>query len=186
MNRREEEQLIRLTKWMILLMGVLIILTLFSCESGAKAAVITGDKPIAGASYWINKYIEVCGHSPFTEDIELLAEVMFHENYVNGEEVMYYTGAVVMNRVKSKHYPDTIKGVLYQNHPRQYGTTDEFFTKTVPQEVYTLAVKILKYGTSDVPDNVVYQAMFRQGSGVWKRIPSVYAPTKDIEYFCYE
>ena len=177
-------ELVRFVKFMAFLLLVLIIVEMVSCSRTAKAAVITGDRPLAGASYWIDKYIESEGHSPMTEDIELLAEVMFHENYVNGEEVMYYTGAVVMNRVEDSGFPNTIKAVLYQTHPRQYGTTDKFYTKEIPLEVYKLSMRILKYGSPDVPKKVLYQAMFPQGE-VWKKIPSVYAPTKDIEYFCY-
>lgn len=182
---REEQEfrkLITLTKILGVLLFILIIVELFSCAK-AHAAVITGDKPLAGGSYWIDKYIESEGRSPMTEDIELLAEVMFHENYVNGEEVMYYTGAVVMNRVESKNFPNTIKKVLYQTHPIQYATTDDFYTEEIPNEVYKLALKILKYGTPDVPKGVLYQAMFKQGE-VWKAIPSTYS-SEDIEYFCY-
>ena len=182
---REEQEfrkLVWLTKVLIIVMIAVFIVEFMSCAK-ANAAVITGEKPIAGASYWINKYIEVCGHSPFTEDIELLAEVMWNENGVNGEEVMYYTGAVVMNRVNSPTWPNSVKKVLYQKG--QYSTTHKFYTREIPVEVYLLALRILKFGTDDVPKNVVYQAMFKQGKGVWKAIPSVYSD-KDIEYFCYE
>ena len=39
------------------------------------------------------------------EDINLLAEVIYHENWHTDKEHLaaYYTGAVVMNRVKSSH-----------------------------------------------------------------------------------
>ena len=175
---REERELIRLTKWMILLMIVLIITTFFSCD--AKAAVITGERHLLGMPV----YLEKLDKPLYPESIELLAQVMFHENYCNGETVMYYTGAVVMNRVRSKRWPNTVKAVLYQRNPIQYSTTGKFFTKEIPNSVYRLACKVAK-GTPDVPENVVYQAMFPQGAGVWKKEPSSYAPTKDFEYFCY-
>lgn len=180
MNRQEEEQLIRLTKLMLIVVMVLIILTFVQCEKEAKAGIITGEKALGGASYWIDKYIEATGHSVYTESIDLLAEVMFHENYVNGEEVMYYTGAVVMNRVKHKDWPNTVKKVLYQKG--QYSTVKKFYTKEIPESVYHLACRVAR-GTPDVPETVLSQAMFKQGK-IWKAIPSSYS-SKDVEYFCY-
>lgn len=110
------------------------------------------------------------------EDRELLAEVMYWENYWNGEEAMLLTGSVVLNRRDHCEWcPDTIEGVLYQKG--QYSTTSKFFTKEIPAEVYDLAEKLLREG-SIAPDNVIFQAMFPQGSGTYKKIGT--------DYFCYE
>ena len=112
------------------------------------------------------------------EDINLLAEVIYHENWHTDKDHLaaYYTGAVVMNRVKSKNWPDTIEKVLYQKG--QYSTTKYFFKKEIPEECYQMARDILIYGTNDVPSNVIFQAMRKQGSGVWKKVGT--------DYFCYE
>lgn len=179
MNDRDERQLIFLTKLLLIGLIIVIITDLFSCSREARAAVITGEKPLAGFSLMQKE----TNYAVYPEGIELLAQVMFHENYVNGEEVMYYTGAVVMNRVRSKEFPNTVKKVLYQTKPTvQYSTTDKFFTKDIPESVYHLACKVAK-GTPDVPSGVLYQAMFQQGK-IWKAIPSSYSD-KDVEYFCY-
>lgn len=154
-----------------------------SVQTDKHFSIVTGDTPLGGVSLVRQKVIDRGLKLPEQDDIELLANVMFYENYVNGEEVMYYTGAVVMNRVKSPEFPNTVREVLYQEHPKQYATTGKFFTKEIPQEVYLIALKILKYGTPDVPEGVLYQAMRKQGK-VWKAIPSSYS-SKDIEYFCY-
>ena len=90
----------------------------------------------------------------------------------------YYTGAVVMNRVNSKYWPNTVKDVLYQKNPRQYSTTEKFFTKEIPEECYEMARDIYKNGTPDVPYNVVFQATFKQGRGDW--IDPI-----NGEHFCY-
>lgn len=109
-------------------------------------------------------------------DRELLAQVMYWENYDNGVEAMLLTGSVVLNRVKSGEWGgDTIKKVIYAKG--QYSTTGYFYTKTIPDEVYSLAEKLLTEG-SMAPENVVYQAMFKQGSGVYKQVGT--------DYFCYE
>lgn len=111
------------------------------------------------------------------EDVSLLAEVIYHENWHTDKDHLaaYYTGAVVMNRVKSSEWPNTIKGVLYQKG--QYSTTKKFYTKELPAEVYDMARDIIVNGTPDVPENIVFQAMFRQGKGTWKKV--------NTDYFCY-
>ena len=111
------------------------------------------------------------------EDVNLLAEVMYHENWNTDSEHLaaYYTGAVVMNRVKSKDWPNTIKEVLYQRG--QYSTTKKFFTKEIPAECYELAEMILRDGTPDVPENVIFQSMRKLGKGTWKKV--------NTDYFCY-
>ena len=110
------------------------------------------------------------------EDVNLLAEVIYWENwYTDAEkETAYWTGAVVMNRVKSEQFPNTIEEVLYQK--KQYSTTKYFFTKELPEECYEMARKILAFGTHDVPENVLFQATFKQGK-IWKQ--------KNGEIFCY-
>lgn len=114
------------------------------------------------------------------EEISLLAEVIYHENWHTDKEHLaaYYTGAVVMNRVKSKVWPNTVKDVLYQKNPIQYSTTSKFFTKEIPPECYEMARDIYKNGTPDVPENVIFQSMQKGlGRGHWKVING--------EYFAY-
>ena len=110
------------------------------------------------------------------EEINLLAEVIYHENWHTDKEHLaaYYTGAVVMNRVNSKAWPNTVKEVLYQRG--QYSTTKLFYTKEIPQECYDMARDIYKNGTPDVPENVIFQAMRPLGK-TWKRV--------NTDYFCY-
>lgn len=116
------------------------------------------------------------------EDLSLLAEVMYHENYSTGRtweercECMLLTGSVVLNRRDHCSWcPDTIKGVLYQDG--QYATTGKFFTVDIPESVYGLAKQLLEEG-SIAPEGVVFQSMHIQGSSIYKVIEG--------EYFCWE
>lgn len=112
------------------------------------------------------------------EEISLLAEVIYHENWHTDKDHLaaYYTGAVVMNRVNSSAWPNTVKEVLYQRG--QYSTTKLFYTKEIPQECYDMARDIYKNGTPDVPANVIFQSMQpKLGRGYWKVING--------EYFAY-
>jgi hypothetical protein len=160
---REERELIKLLKILIVLMIIWIVVEMKQC-SKVNAAVVAQEISYGGY------------HAP-QKDIELLAEVMYHENWHTDKEHLaaYYTGAVVMNRVYSKWWPNTVESVLYQKG--QYSTTGKFFTKELPQECYDMAKDILECGTP-VPRNVIFQAMFKQGHGVWKVV--------NTDYFCYE
>jgi len=112
------------------------------------------------------------------KEINLLAEIIFWENWYTDKEKIaaYRTGAVVMNRVKSPKWPNTVHDVAYQKN--QYSTTEYFYTKEIPEECYEMARDIYYNGTPDVPYNVVYQATFKQGYGDWDE------PING-EHFCY-
>ena len=140
--------------------------------NGKRAVVITGEIQIPQVTQAIREAVNK--HA----DAELLAEVMYHENWNTDPDHLaaYYTGAVVMNRVNSDVWPDTIRDVLYQSG--QYSTTRKFFTKELPGECLEMAKRIIEEGTSDVPETVVFQSMRKQGSGVWREING--------EFFCYE
>lgn len=103
------------------------------------------------------------------------------------DEMRELVGYVVLNRVNDPHYPDTIRGVL--EDPGQYaglGRAGVHFAKrsSKPEEAAALArawdtaEKVLENRNDiPIPENVVFQAEFTQGSGVYKRIGNT--------YFCY-
>ena len=106
---------------------------------------------------------------PYTqEDIDILAAVMYGEEYPNRYEMML-AGSVVLNRVKDPQFPDTIKAVVYQfdGQYEQYAPrTKGFVGKDLPEECYRLAEILLRYG-SIAPGEVIYQAHFNQGDVFW-------------------
>lgn len=153
-----------------------------------KTEATEGSRPLAGLSLYLQKAVEKKVNilkillerwQQEQDDIKLLAEVIYHENWYTDKErkAAYYTGAVVMNRVKSKNWPNTVKEVVYQK--RQYAVVPKLFTEKIPDECYQMAKDIYRNGTPDVPANVVYQARFIQGSGDW--IDPI-----NGEHFCYE
>lgn len=126
----------------------------------------------------VNDIIEK--YSRMKKDACLLAELIYWENWYTDAErkTARWTGAVVMNRVESEEFPDSVEGVIYQTKPcKQYAVTGKFFTKELPREAYDMAWDILINGTPEVPKNVLYQATFPQGKGEWKRLNG--------EVFCY-
>ena len=102
---------------------------------------------------------------------------------------------VVLNRVEDSRFPDTVKGVITQ--PGQYST--KYATVEAANAIQATdskngtyyygicedSVKAAMMGQVEMPSNVLYQANFSQGKGVWKSVyfnSGWYASTS---YFCY-
>lgn len=114
---------------------------------------------------------------PKESEIYRLAQLMYAENgSAKDDECVILTGIVVMKRVKSKAYPDTIEGVISQKG--QYATYIEGSINCNPDErCMELSEEILRLGLADeYPDNLIFQAEFPQGKRVYKRFGQ--------EYFC--
>lgn len=120
--------------------------------------------------------------SSYTEDdLFYLAAAVCREAGGSSEEIQLLVANVIINRVNSSRYPDTIYGVLTQY--MQYGTMwkygisfPKWADKKVKDQCYSVARRILD-GERVCPSNVVFQAEFKQGSGVYKQF--------DGFYFCY-
>lgn len=107
-------------------------------------------------------------------ELMLLAKLIYLENGNNTDLAQLLTGNVVLNRVASSKYPNTIRGVIYQKG--QYSVASKI-SKTTPSDRAIKNAKRLLSGERFCPKNVVYQSRFKQGSGVYKKIKG--------EYFCY-
>ena len=111
------------------------------------------------------------------KDILSLARIIQAENGGHkDDEALLLTGIVVLKRVKSKYYPDTIMGVISQKG--QYSTyADGKFWNEPSKRSMRIANKILKTNIAErYPDNLVFQAEFEQGRAVYKKL--------GYEYFC--
>lgn len=113
------------------------------------------------------------------EDMELLARLIHAEvGCVKDDECLYYCGSVVLNRVAADDFPNTIREVIFQTNPDiQYACTVDGNIKEDPTErEYEIAEDLLRYG-SYIPEEVIYQSEFMQGSGLYIQIDNI--------YFCY-
>lgn len=111
------------------------------------------------------------------KDVLSLARIIQAENGGHEyDEALLLTGVVVLKRVKSKNYPDTIMGVISQKG--QYSTyADGKFWNKPSKRSMRIAKKILKTNIAErYPDNLVFQAEFIQGKSVYKKL--------GYEYFC--
>ena len=109
------------------------------------------------------------------DELYLMAHLIWGETGFDNEEMMYAVGSVVLNRVNHDAYPDTINDVIYQSGQYQC-TWDGNFNKTPSDLAWEVAEELLTSG-STLPENVVYQAQFTQGSGIYTQIGN--------QYFCY-
>ena len=108
-------------------------------------------------------------------NINLLAKLIMAENGgAKNDECLVLTGVVVLKRVKSKQYPNTIKEVIYQKG--QYSTAKNLNKINPNERALEIAEELLIYGVEEYPDNLVFQSMFKQGKRVYKKIGT--------EYFC--
>ena len=128
--------------------------------------------------------IENCPHPKIdTDDLFLLSKVMTSEAGSSwlSDDWKLKVGEVVLNRVASPEFPDTIHDVVYQRG--QYGGVNtRYFANLNPNEhTVTLALRLLE-GERSMHPSVVFQAEFRQGSGSHT---AYYDRYLGWVYFCY-
>ena len=116
------------------------------------------------------------------DDLFYLAAAVCREAGGESEEIQLLVANVIMNRVNSSLYPNTIYEVLTQY--KQYGTMwkygisfPDWADQKVKDQCYSVAKRILE-GERYCPENVLFQAEFEQGSGTFKQFGDDY-------YFCY-
>lgn len=120
---------------------------------------------------------EVKKQSYTEEELNLLSHLIFGETGADycSDENQIAVASVVLNRVKNKNFPNTIREVIFQKG--QYACTwDGNFDKTPNERAIKNARFVLENG-SQIPENVIWQSQFKQGKGVWKLIQT--------HYFCY-
>ena len=103
----------------------------------------------------------------YTEyDFELLARVIEAEAGGESDYHKLCVGTVVMNRVDSEKYPNSIEGVIYQ--PGQYQCVTNSHINNEPSESSYEAAESILDGRRMFRSSVVYQAEFIQGKVVEK------------------
>ena len=153
----------------------------------------------AAKSTWNEAQKAIAGYQKLAqysdEDIRILTTTVFHEAGHTTEQLRQYVAQVVLNRVEDSRFPDTVKGVITQ--PGQYST--KYATMEAANAIQATdskngtyyygicedSVKAAMMGQVEMPSNVLYQANFSQGKGVWKSVyfnSGWYASTS---YFCY-
>jgi N-acetylmuramoyl-L-alanine amidase len=118
------------------------------------------------------------------EDMYLLAKVIYAEAGSKwlSEHWKMCVGEVVLNRVASSEFPDTIRGVIEQEG-QYYGKNNPYFEKLRPDRTCVeLAVRLLQGERVINEPAVVFQANFAQGSGTFLKL---FDPLLGYTYLCY-
>lgn len=173
-----------MTKYIKMLAITILLLLVLARPERASADIIKGDMPLGGMSKALSDFYDRGGELYSAEDLRILAAAMQLENGCNSDRCLLLTGSVILNRAwYCRWAPNTIKGVLLQGYksegPQQYATSTILGLDTV--EVTPRVLKLAKQlliGGPICPRNVIYQAMFMQGSGLYAK--------EDTEYFCLE
>ncbi len=111
-----------------------------------------------------------------------VAHLMMGEAGYTDSSERRLTASVLLNRVDSDIFPDSIGECLYQTG--QYTTTRDggAFWNEPTQACWDDAKALLEQwyetGETDLPETVLYQATFSQGSGI-------YMISAWNQYFCY-
>lgn len=148
---------------------------------------------------WNDAQEEINGYrrlSRYTdEDVRILATTVYYEAGMTTEQLRQYVAQVVLNRVADSRFPNTIKGVITQagQYSNKYSTTaaaQAIQTKDAKNSTYYYAIcenaaKTAMMGRVEMPSNVIYQANFRQGNGIWKSVSFDSGWFASTSYFCY-
>ena len=93
-------------------------------------------------------------------DIELLAALLECEAGTSNYDALLAVGSVVVNRMKHRHYPDTLRGVIYQSGqfpPAHNGKVDRILARGVKDLCVQAATDALN-GKNNVGDCLSFRA----------------------------
>ena len=116
-------------------------------------------------------------------DLFLVSKIMTAEagSYWLSDEWKMAVGEVLLNRVASPEFPNTIEECIYQSG-QYYPKSSSYFKKLLPWERETRLAWRLLEGERHLESSVVFQANFTQGGGTFK---SFYDKYLGWTYFCY-
>lgn len=115
------------------------------------------------------------GQTYSDDEIGLLASLIEAEAGSASRETQIAVASVILNRVQSDKYPDSISEVIYQEG--QYPPAANGALNGAGDQAWEVAQYVCQNG-SQIPSSVLFQSKSAQGSGVWAVL--------DGEYFCYE
>ena len=119
------------------------------------------------------------GYQYTEEDYEYLLMVIVGEAQNCSKKHQMYVGSVVLNRLHSEkyfQYAHSIKDVALAEG--QYTCFNDGNAYKTPTDLNIEVAKELIAGGSILPANVIFQAEFKQGDGVYEKIGNT--------YFCYK
>ena len=114
------------------------------------------------------------------KDLEILSHIICGEAQSYSDELQLAVGSVFLNRVKDPRFPNTFEEVAFQK--KQYACIKDGNYYRKPTDRNIANAKHLLENGSVLPENVVFQAEFKQGKGLYKTIK---VDKRRKMYFCY-
>lgn len=113
----------------------------------------------------------------FQKDLDLLARLIHAEagSTTCSDDLQKYVGSVALNRVCSEYYPNNLHDVVYQD-----GQYECVMNGKINEPATDREIKVAKWLYSvgpQLPREVVFQAEFVQGDGIYLKEQNM--------YFCY-
>ena len=112
------------------------------------------------------------------EDLWYMSHTVQAEAGYCEREMQEGVASVIMNRVNSDLFPDSVMECILQ--PGQYSTASYLASHEPTEQVIEVCKDILENG-SKFPPEVVWQANFPQGNGIYQTLSTSYSTM----YFCY-
>lgn len=109
------------------------------------------------------------------EEIQLLARMVWVEARGESEEGQQAVAEVVLNRLASGRFPNTLKDVIYADN--QFRSVD-YLEDAEPAQAQYEAIEHAIYGPYVLPEDVVHFATYATNKNVWGQIGG--------HIFCYE
>lgn len=109
------------------------------------------------------------------EELDEMAEIIYHEARGESVEGQQAVAEVVFNRVIADNFPDTVHDVLHQK--KQFSTVRMLNTAEPRQEQYD-AITAALYGPTILPADVVFFSRTGENDNVWGSIGG--------HVFCYQ
>ena len=110
------------------------------------------------------------------DDIKLLAAAMELENGCNSDLCLMLTGSVILNRMNSPEWPNTIYGVLHQKGQYAEWTLRHLDTVKVSDRTMSLALKLATCGSLDT--EIIFQSMHPELGHVKYKVDTDYFATE--------
>lgn len=108
-------------------------------------------------------------------EIQLLAAAMELENGCNSDLCLMLTGSVILNRVNSPDWPNTVYGVLHQKGQYAEWTLRHLDTVKVSERTMCLALKLVMCGSLDT--EIIFQSMHPELGKVKYKVDTDYFAT---------
>lgn len=145
----------------------------FTAESDEETEIEKKENAVVSAPAYENRWGIILNE----EEIELLAKIVYLEargECVEGQEAVV---EVVLNRMASDLYPDTLYEVLSQKNPVQFSSWKNRSKAMPTEKEYQSVYNVLNGNTNLLRDDTLYFSTFMMTSNLDVQIEN--------HYFCY-